>query len=94
MPCCAVLLLLFLGPRLAMIAMAMFSDYLGRAFGETFLWPLLGWLFLPWTTLAYAWAINTRGEIAGLHMAVVIVAALVDLGLIGGGAAKRRKAEG
>ncbi|MCB1020774.1 MAG: hypothetical protein KDC27_12655 [Acidobacteria bacterium] len=90
MPCCAVLLILFIGPRIAMIAMAMFSDYLGRAFGDTLLLPLLGWLFLPWTTLAYAWAMNTRGEIAGLQMVVVIVAAMIDLGLIGGGAAKRR----
>ena len=90
MPCCAVLVILFLGPRLAMIAMAMFSDYLGRAFGPGLLLPLLGWLFLPWTTLAYAWAINSRGEVAGLQLLVVIVAVFVDLGLIGGGAAKRR----
>ena len=91
MPCCAVLLLLFLGPRVAMIVMAMFSDYLGRAFGESLLLPLLGWLFLPWTTLAYAWSINSRGEIAGFQLVVVIVALLVDLGLIGGGAAKRTR---
>jgi hypothetical protein len=90
MPCCAVLLILFLGPRIAMIATAIFSDYLGRAFGETLLLPLLGWLFLPWTTLAYAFAINSRGEVAGLQMVLVIVAVLLDLGLIGGGAAKRR----
>ncbi len=92
MPCCAVLILLMAGPRLAMIAMAMFSDYLGRAFGESLLLPLLGWLFLPWTTLAYAWAINSSGQVAGFQLVVVIVAALVDLGLIGGGAAKRRSA--
>jgi hypothetical protein len=90
MPCCAVLLLLFIGPRLAMIAIAMFSDYLGRAFGDALLWPLLGWIFLPWTTLAYAWAINTSGQVAGLQMVVVIVAVLVDLGLIGGGASRRK----
>jgi hypothetical protein len=90
MPCCALLLILFLGPRIAMIATAIFSDYLGRAFGEALLSPLLGWLFLPWTTLAYAFAINSRGEVAGLQMVLVIVAVLLDLGLIGGGAAKRR----
>jgi hypothetical protein len=91
MPCCAVLLILFLGPRIAMIALAMFSDYLGRAFGETLLLPLLGWLFLPWTTLAYAWAINSRGEVAGLQLVIVIVAFLVDVGLVGGGASRRKK---
>ena len=91
MPCCAVLLFLMLGPRVTLIAIALFSNYLGRAFDNSFLLPLLGWLFLPWTTLAYAWAINSRGEVAGLQLIVVIVAVLVDLGVIGGGAAKQRK---
>jgi len=90
MPCCAVLVILFLGPRVAIVAMALFSSYLGRAFGGGILLPLVGWLFLPWTTLAYAWAINSRGEVAGLQAIVVVVAVLVDLGVVGGGAAKRR----
>lgn len=90
MPCCAILLILVLGPRVAMIVIALFSGYLGRAFGGSFLLPLLGWLFLPWTTLAYAWAINSRGEVNGFHLIVVIVAVLVDLGGMSG-AAKRRK---
>ena len=46
---------------------------------------------MPLTTLAYAWAINTRGSVAGLHLAVVVLAVLVDLGLVGGGAASRRR---
>lgn len=91
MPCCAVLLLLFLGPRVAMVAMALFSNYLGRAFGGQFLIPLLGWFFLPWTTLAYAWAINSRGEVVGFQAVVVVLAVLVDLGILGGGAAKRKR---
>jgi len=90
MPCCTVLVILFLGPRVAIVAMALFSSYLGRAFGGGILLPLVGWLFLPWTTLAYAWAINSRGEVAGLQAIVVVVAVLVDLGVVGGGAAKRR----
>jgi hypothetical protein len=93
MPCCAILLILFLGPRVALVAIALFSNYLGRAFGGI-LMPFLGWLFLPWTTLAYAWAINSRGELAGFHAIVVVVALLVDLGIIGGGAAKRKRRGG
>jgi hypothetical protein len=89
MPCCAILLILFLGPRVAMVAMALFSNYLGRAFGGDILMPLAGWLFLPWTTLAYAWAINSRGEVAGLQAIVVVVAVLVDLGIVGGAARRR-----
>ena len=70
--------------------MALFSSYLGRAFGGDILLPLVGWLFLPWTTLAYAWAINSRGAVTGFQAIVVVVAVLVDLGVVGGGAAKNR----
>jgi hypothetical protein len=70
--------------------MALFSSYLGRAFGGNILLPLVGWLFLPWTTLAYVWAINSTGEVTGFHAIVVVAAVLVDLGVTGGGAAKRR----
>jgi len=82
--------ILFLGPRFAIVVMALFSSYLGRAFGGAILLPLVGWLFLPWTTLAYAWAINSRGEVTGFQAIVVVVAVLVDLGVVGGGAARRR----
>jgi len=47
---------------------------------------------MPLTTLAYAWAINSRGSVAGVHLVVVVVAALIDLGLVGGSAAGRRRA--
>ena len=90
MPCCAALVVLFLGPRVAILAIALFSNYIGRAFGGGILLPLVGWLFLPWTTLAYAWAINSTGEVSGFQAIVVVVAALVDLGVVGGGAARRR----
>jgi hypothetical protein len=92
MPCCAILLIGLLGPRIAIVLIAFFSDYLGRAY-DSFLIPLLGWVFLPWTTLAYAWAINSRGEVVGFQAAVVVIAVLIDLGVIGGGAAKRKRDE-
>jgi hypothetical protein len=86
MPCCAGLLVLFLGPRVALAALALFSGYLEPAFGGHSLVLLLGWLFLPWTTLAYAWAIHANGEISGFSAIVVILALLMDLGVIGGAA--------
>jgi hypothetical protein len=67
-----------------------FSDYIGRAY-ESVLWPFLGFLFLPLTTLAYAWAINSRGSVEGLQLVVVIIAVLIDLGLVGGSAARRKR---
>ena len=90
MPCCALLGLLFLGPRIVIAGLAIFTGYMGRAY-DGLLIPLLGFFFLPYTTLAYAWAINSRGEVAGLQLVVVILAVLVDLGVVGGGAPNRKK---
>ena len=78
-------------PRFAIILVALFSNYLGRAYESAF-WPFIGFLFMPLTTLAYAWAINSRGSVAGVHLAVVVLAALVDLGLVGGSASRRYRA--
>ncbi len=58
---CLVALLAFFAPRLTMILMVIFGDYLGRAY-ETTLWPLAGFFFAPYTTLAYAYSVNTSGH--------------------------------
>jgi hypothetical protein len=50
------------------------------------LWPALGFLFMPYTTLAYMWAVlNNNKMVNGLWLVVVVIAVLADLGFIGGG---------
>jgi hypothetical protein len=82
--------LALLTPRFAIVLVVLFSDYIGRAY-ETTLWPFLGFLFLPLTTLAYAWAINSAGSVEGIYLAVVVVAVLIDLGIFGRSASNRRR---
>ena len=91
MPCCLLLALFFLGPRLVIIGLAVFTAFFERAY-DGLLIPILGFLFLPFTTIAYAWAINTRGAVEGLQLAVVVIAVLFDLGVLGGGASKSKEA--
>jgi hypothetical protein len=92
MPCLLALAAL-ITPRVVIILVWLFSDYLGRAY-HTALWPLLGFLFMPLTTLAYAWAFNsTGGAISGTYIAVVVLAVLFDVGIISGGEARRRRWE-
>jgi hypothetical protein len=89
MPCLIGCLALFM-PRLALFLVWLFSHYLDAAYG-TFLWPLLGFIFMPLTTLAYAWAWHQgNGSVAGIGLVVVVIAVLVDLGLIGTGESSRR----
>ena len=68
-------------PRLALLIVALSSDYLNRAY-ETLLWPLLGFVFLPITTLTYAWAVNDLGGTKGWGLVAVVFATMLDLGLL------------
>jgi hypothetical protein len=88
MPC--LLLILFLAfPRIALLLLFIFSNYLQRAYHGLIL-PLLGFLFLPLTTLAYAWMVNTRQPTTGVNLLLLIIAVAIDLGGIGGGEYHRR----
>ncbi|MBW1832817.1 MAG: hypothetical protein JRJ10_14175 [Deltaproteobacteria bacterium] len=75
-------------PRFAILLVVLFSDYIGRAY-ETTLWPLLGFFFMPLTTLASAFAINNTGSVDGMHLVLVVVTVLLDLGLVGAGSKTR-----
>ena len=89
MPCLVVLLAL-IGPRVALVGMAIFSDVLSRAYDGVLL-PLIGFFLLPWTTLAYAfmWDVGTR-EVRGFEWFLVGLAVLADLSSLGGAARGRR----
>ena len=39
--------------------------------------PLLGFFFMPYTTLAYAWAQNSNGSVDGFYLVAVVVAATI-----------------
>ena len=81
---CLAVLFALVAPRVVMFVLWLFTDYLGRAF-EGFLLPLIGFFALPTTTLGYAVAQNEFGGFRGWGAAVVIVAALLDVGLWGRG---------
>ncbi len=82
MPCLLALIGFFF-PRIVLIVLWL-SGYLDKAYA-TVLWPLLGFFFAPFTTLAYAWAINTNGSVSGIYLVVLVIAVLMDIGVLGGG---------
>jgi hypothetical protein len=89
MGCCALILILAF-PRVVLAALFFFSHYLERAY-HGFLLPLLGFIFLPLTTLTYAWMINSRMPIEGINVLLLIVAVLIDAGGLGGGAYQKNR---
>jgi hypothetical protein len=86
--CCVLALLALVGPRIVLALLWIFTNYLNRAF-DTFLWPLLGFFFLPWTTIAFAIAQNELGGMTTLGLLTLAVGFLLDIGVLGGGARSR-----
>ena len=90
---CLMVLFALVTPRFVMILLWLFTDYLSQAFGS-FFWPLLGFFFLPTTTMAFAIAQNEFQGTKGWGLVVLILGVMVDFGLLGGsGRAIGRRAD-
>jgi hypothetical protein len=76
--CCFFLLLATLGPRFALVLMWLFGDRVDRAF-DSWIWPLLGLIFLPWTTLAYVLAWSPVGGVSGVEWLFVAIGLVADI---------------
>ena len=80
-------------PRLALVLVWFFGpSYVVRPYGH-WVWPLLGLLGLPLTTLTFAFAYNslgTPGVVSPFGWLLTAVALLADLGIIGGSRHKWR----
>ena len=76
-------------PRIALLLLFFFSNYLERAY-HGLLVPLLGFLFLPLTTLVYSWMVNTGQALTNFNLLLLIITVVVDLGGLGTGEYHRR----
>lgn len=82
--------LALLAPRFVIILLVILGDYIGRAY-QNDVWAFLGFFFAPLTTLCYAWIINSHGSVDGLYILALVLAVLIDLGLLGGGGRSAKK---
>ena len=89
---CMFLLIAALSPRFAVILMWIFTPWVDRA-TEAFIWPLLGLIFLPITTLLYVILWNTGGHgVDGWEWILVILGVFGDLASYGASRYGRRPA--
>ena len=77
---CILPIIALFAPRIAMVCIFLFTDCFSQAY-QTAIWPFLGFLFLPYTTLAYMLAmLNNNHELTGGWIVFVVIAVVVDLG--------------
>ncbi|HEY7134121.1 MAG TPA: hypothetical protein VIB48_03570 [Acidimicrobiia bacterium] len=88
MGCCLFTALVAAGPRVALALVWLFTNLVSRAF-STFVVPLLGLVFLPWTTLFYVLAYRPAIGISGFGYVFVGLGVVFDLLAWGSGARAR-----
>jgi len=102
MGCCLGVLLLAGAPRVALIlwwfmdparvnaTFAGWTTTLGSITAPHWIWPLVGLVVLPWTTIAFVFV--SPGGLSTLEWVVLAIALFMDLGTHGGsGRAYRRR---
>ena len=85
---CLVIFALIFSPRIVMVLWWLLDMGRWAATFDTVLLPILGFLLAPWTTLMYV--LVAPGGLGGFDWLLLGIAVLVDLGSLGGGAARRR----
>ena len=88
--CCFVASLFMLGPRAAILIWYLIQPLRWDETFDTFLWPVVGFLIAPWTTLMYV-AVYPGG-IEGLDIVFLAAAVAIDVfSWFGGGYTNRNR---
>jgi hypothetical protein len=87
--CCLALTAGLIGPRVALLAWWIFGDKVDAAF-STWIWPLLGLLLLPWTTLMYVIAWGPLNGVSGAGWLLVAIGVGLDVATYSARAAKAK----
>jgi hypothetical protein len=81
--CCFFTTLVFLGPRAAILIWWLVNPVRWQATFSSFIWPLLGFLFVPWATLMYV--LVAPGGVVGFDWIWLGLAVLADISMYAGG---------
>ena len=87
--CCLALTAGFLGPRISIVFWWIFGNKVDVAF-DSWIWPLLGLIFLPWTTLAYVIAWGPVYDVSGWGWLLVALGFAADIATYSARSAKSR----
>jgi hypothetical protein len=82
--CCIFAVAASFFPRLALLVMWLFTDVVTTAF-ERSIWPLLGVVILPVTTIVFSVTHHAAGGVAGIGWLWVALGLAMDVLLFSGG---------
>ncbi len=86
--CCFFTVLVFLGPRAGILIWWLVQPARWNAAFQNLLWPILGFIFVPWTTMMYVLVVP--GGVTGFDWVWLGLGLLADIGWWSGAAARRR----
>lgn len=79
--CCGLALLAFFGPRVLGVFWWLFRPVYFTAGFSSILWPILGLVFIPWTTIAYV--IVYPGGVHGWEWLLIALGVAADIAAYG-----------
>ena len=88
--CCFITALMLFGPRLAILVWWIYTPVYISSLFQSWIWPLLGWVFLPWSTLMYMTVAG--GGIVGFDWIILGIGIFADIGTYLGGYRERERA--
>lgn len=93
--CCFVTMLALLGPRMGALVWWLINPARFDLAFDTFIWPFLGFLFMPWTTLMYVVVWSPVSGVGTFGWVWLALAFLTDISsYIGGGYGNRDRIPG
>ena len=87
--CCLFGIAGLIGPRVALAVWWIFGTKIDVVF-SSWVWPLLGLILLPWTTLFYVIAWSAIGGVNGAWWIFVALGVVLDIGTYSARSAKAR----
>ena len=85
--CCFLTALLLFGPRLAILVWWIWNPAYVNAIFDSWIWPILAWIFLPWTLLMYMTV--APGGIVGFDWIILGLGVFADIASYVGGYRER-----
>ncbi len=88
---CLILILTLVSPRVGVLVIWLVSDWVDRAFDDGVVLPILGIVFLPWTTTLYVLGYIVGDQAAPWGILGIVVGLFLDIAVDAGWATRGRR---